>query len=38
MKLLVDAALSPLVAASLRDGGHDTIHVRDFALARQPTR
>ncbi len=32
MKLLVDAALSPLVAASLRDGGHDTIHVRDLGL------
>lgn len=33
MRLLVDANLSPLVAASLGDGGHDAVHVFDIGLA-----
>lgn len=32
MRLLVDEALSPLVADLLRDLGHDAIHVRDIGL------
>ena len=33
MRLLVDANLSPAVAAQLRDAGHDAVHVIDVGLA-----
>lgn len=32
MRLLIDNALSPLVAERLRGEGHDAVHVRDYAL------
>ncbi|HEX3944189.1 MAG TPA: DUF5615 family PIN-like protein [Rhizomicrobium sp.] len=32
MKFLIDNALSPILAAELRDAGHDAIHVRDVSL------
>ena len=34
MRLLVDANLSPVVAARLRDAGHEAIHVYDVGLAQ----
>jgi predicted nuclease of predicted toxin-antitoxin system len=34
VRLLVDANLSPRVAARLRDHGHDAIHVADIGLLR----
>ena len=36
MRLLVDNALSPGLAAALSDHGHDAIHVRDVGLAHAP--
>jgi predicted nuclease of predicted toxin-antitoxin system len=32
MRFLVDASLSPVVAAALRDAGHDAVHVVDLGL------
>jgi predicted nuclease of predicted toxin-antitoxin system len=32
VQLLVDANLSPKIAAILRDGGHDAVHVADIGM------
>ena len=32
MKLLIDNALSPIIAARMREAGHDAIHLRDLGL------
>lgn len=34
MNLLVDACLSPVIAAALRDAGHDAVHVVDLDMVR----
>lgn len=36
MRFLVDECLSPTIAAALREGGLDALHVTEIGLAGQP--